>query len=104
MAITNPVKAIRAKCLDCCCGSSAEVKLCSCEDCSLHPFRFGKNPYRTRREYTAEEREVMKARLSQVRPNTAGKEMILSTAKGNDIPALSAAKNRTGSGEIFART
>ena len=23
--ITNPVKAIRAKCLDCCCGSSLEV-------------------------------------------------------------------------------
>lgn len=25
--ITNPVKAIRAKCLDCCCGSSNEVEL-----------------------------------------------------------------------------
>nr|DAE34801.1 MAG TPA: hypothetical protein [Caudoviricetes sp.] len=28
--ITNPVKAIRAKCLDCCCGSSNEVELCTC--------------------------------------------------------------------------
>lgn len=27
--ITNPVKAIRAKCLDCCCGSSNEVELCT---------------------------------------------------------------------------
>ena len=46
MDIKNPVKAIRAKCLDCCCNSKKEVELCTCEKCSLHPFRFGKNPYR----------------------------------------------------------
>lgn len=44
--ITNPVKAIRAKCLDCCCGQQNEVKLCPCTDCVLYPFRMGKNPYR----------------------------------------------------------
>jgi len=42
----TPLKAIRAKCLDCC-GSSYEVSLCSCTDCALHPFRLGKNPNRT---------------------------------------------------------
>lgn len=43
---TSPVKAIRLKCLDCCCGSSHEVKLCSVTNCPLYPFRFGKNPNR----------------------------------------------------------
>lgn len=28
MKVLTPMKAIRAKCLDCCCGSSVEVKLC----------------------------------------------------------------------------
>lgn len=44
---TNPVKAIRAKCLyDCCAGSNDDVKQCNCTSCFLHPFRFGKNPFR----------------------------------------------------------
>ena len=41
----SPIKAIRLKCLDCCCGQRVEVNLCPCEDCPLWPFRFGKNPY-----------------------------------------------------------
>ena len=41
----TPIKAIRAKCLDCMCGSSYEVELCPCGDCPLFPYRFGKNPY-----------------------------------------------------------
>lgn len=40
----TPIKAIRAKCLDCCCGSAMEVELCPCKYCSLYPYRFGKNP------------------------------------------------------------
>lgn len=47
--ITNPVKAIRAKCLDCCCGSPYEVERCTVERCALYPFRMGKNPYRPER-------------------------------------------------------
>ena len=35
-------KAIRAKCLDCCCGSAKEVRLCPCRDCPLFPYRFGR--------------------------------------------------------------
>lgn len=59
--ITNPVKAIRAKCLDCCCGNAAEVNLCSCKDCSLYPFRFGKNPYRKTRELSEAQRAALLA-------------------------------------------
>ena len=40
----TPMKAIRAKCLDCCCGQYKAVELCPCSDCSLHLYRFGKNP------------------------------------------------------------
>jgi|WetSurMetagenome_2_1015567.scaffolds.fasta_scaffold561979_1 hypothetical protein len=40
----TPMKAIRLKCLDCCCGNVAEVKRCPCPDCSLYAYRLGKNP------------------------------------------------------------
>lgn len=46
---TNPVKVIRLKCLDCCCGSSKEVALCPAKDCPSWEWRFGKNPYRGER-------------------------------------------------------
>ena len=44
--ILTPVKAIRAKCLDCMCGSAQEVRLCPVTDCSLYPYRLGHNPNR----------------------------------------------------------
>jgi hypothetical protein len=42
----TPLKSIRRKCQDCCCGSAKEVSLCPVKDCSLHFYRFGKNPRR----------------------------------------------------------
>lgn len=39
----TPLKAIRAKCLDCCYDQAQEVKLCPCVDCPLYPYRFGKS-------------------------------------------------------------
>jgi hypothetical protein len=69
--ITNPVKAIRAKCLDCCCGSTAEVASCTVTGCALYPFRFGKNPYRQRREMTEEEKRVLADRLKEARKSLA---------------------------------
>lgn len=44
--ILTPIKAIRAKCLDCMCDSSQEVRLCPCQDCPLYPYRMGHNPNR----------------------------------------------------------
>ena len=35
-------KAIRAKCLDCCCGQAIEVRLCPCKTCPLYSYRMGK--------------------------------------------------------------
>ena len=40
----TPVKAIRAKCLDCCCGQIVEVRECTIKSCSLYPYRMGKRP------------------------------------------------------------
>ena len=65
--LTNPVKAIRAKCLDCCCGQLREVELCPSTQCALHPFRFGKNPFRTKREMTEDQRAAAADRLRRAR-------------------------------------
>ena len=40
------LESVRAKCIDCCCGSMAEVRRCPCKDCSLYPYRMGHNPNR----------------------------------------------------------
>ena len=39
--LPRPLKAIRSRCLDCCCGQSHEVALCTCTSCALWPWRFG---------------------------------------------------------------
>ena len=38
------LEAIRAKCIDCCCGNKAEVRRCTATSCPLHPYRMGKRP------------------------------------------------------------
>ena len=65
--IKNPVKAIRAFCVDCMGGSYNEVKQCSSESCPLYPFRLGKNPYWTKREMTDEQRAAAAERLAKAR-------------------------------------
>lgn len=67
MTTQNPLKAIRKKCLDCVCFQPNEVLLCPSEECPLHPFRFGKNPYKKKREYTDEQKEKMRKTLEQAR-------------------------------------
>ena len=42
----TPLKAIRAKCLDCSARSAHEVRICHITDCPLHRYRFGHNPKR----------------------------------------------------------
>lgn len=57
----KPLKAIRAKCLDCSCNNPNEVRLCSITKCPLFDFRFGKNPY-LKRELTDEQRAELSER------------------------------------------
>ncbi len=64
---TSPLKAIRLFCLDCCGGSSNDVKFCTAPKCALYPFRFGKNPFRMKRELTDEQRAAIAERLKRAR-------------------------------------
>lgn len=59
----SPLRAIRAKCLDCSGGSRQEITLCPVKECPLHPFRSGKNPF-TKRTLTPEQKAAAAARLS----------------------------------------
>lgn len=40
----TPIQAIRAKCIDCSCGSLREVRECHIKECTLWPYRMGKRP------------------------------------------------------------
>jgi hypothetical protein len=38
----TPLRAIKLKCIDCCCGSKNEVKKCEIIECALYRYRFGR--------------------------------------------------------------
>lgn len=59
--IVNPLKAIRAKCLDCCGESAREVSLCTVKGCPLYDFREGANPYRAARSLSEEHKAALAA-------------------------------------------
>ena len=42
----TPIKAIRAKCLDCSGFQPSEVRNCYITECPIFPYRMGKNPNR----------------------------------------------------------
>ena len=64
--VMSPIKAIRAKCMDCCYDQREEVKLCPAKDCPLWPFRMGKNPNRSR-NMTDEQRRAARDLLAKAR-------------------------------------
>lgn len=72
----NPVKAIRQKCLDCSGWSYTEVEQCPLTECALYPFRFGKNPFRTKvvRNMTEEQKEELRQRLKAAREKRLNKQ------------------------------
>ena len=69
----NPTKAIRAKCLDCCCGNAAEVRKCVATDCALWPFRLGSNPFRKRSALSEDEKL---RRVAQFRRRVSGEQCV----------------------------
>ena len=82
----SPLSALRARCLDCCGGSSDEVRKCIAVRCASWPFRMGANPWRSvsegRREAgrrlaakTAEKIAKAKSDLIPDRRNDAGQSM-----------------------------
>lgn len=63
----SPIKAIRAKCIECFGGEVYQVKGCLDKNCPLYPYRFGKNPYREPKQYTDEQRAQIAERLALAR-------------------------------------
>ncbi len=50
---TSTIAAVRAKCVDCCAGSKAEVRRCMSLTCPLWPHRMGVNPFHGNRLHSA---------------------------------------------------
>lgn len=66
----SPLKAIRLKCLDCCCGSSKMIQTCGITDCSLWTFRSGKTGRIGKKSIlTEEQRRELGQRLKTIRLN-----------------------------------
>ena len=42
----RPMRAMREKCLDCCCGQAARVRDCTITGCAIWLYRHGRNPNR----------------------------------------------------------
>jgi hypothetical protein len=61
----NTVKAIRARCLDCCCDQPSEVRKCVSVECPNWPFRMGTNPFRQKRRLSAEHKRGITERLAR---------------------------------------
>ena len=61
----SALKALRAKCLDCCCGSAHEVRLCVATDCPSWPFRMGKSPWRPKLSDAERERRAKQAQRAR---------------------------------------
>jgi hypothetical protein len=54
MAKLTPIKAIRAKCLDCTCGQFLEVRECRVKTCPLYEYRMGHRPKKEESEGKAD--------------------------------------------------
>jgi hypothetical protein len=80
----SPMEAIRARCLDCCAGSSDEVHKCVAMACPSWPFRMSKNPWR---EVSEARREIGRRAAAKLH------EKALGVGQG---PALSAASDPGG--------
>jgi hypothetical protein len=80
----SPLKALRARCLDCCAGSAHEVRLCTAAACPLWPFRMGRNPWRP--EPSPETRERGRALLAQLRARAADQRQELGSDAEADGP------------------
>ena len=57
-------KAIKAKCLDCCCGQMSEVRNFLVISCPLYNFRNGHNPF-SKRNMSEEQKIAAKIRMQK---------------------------------------
>jgi hypothetical protein len=64
---TPLLRVIREFCKECCGGSETEARRCVAVKCHLWPFRMATNPWREKRELSAEQRAEMAGRLAAAR-------------------------------------
>jgi hypothetical protein len=81
---------VRDKCLDCCCGSTAEVRRCGATSCALWPFRMGTNPWSRNR--TPAQRAVSYQNLARLAENAP--------KLGADFPTSGHPKGRAPKGNV----
>jgi hypothetical protein len=84
---TSPLAAIRGKCVDCCGGQLAEVRLCPVTRCTLHPFRMGRRPKKAGQELSPEAKAALLSRLGGDRallPDNQGQK----AASEGDLPCV----------------
>ena len=95
-------KALRLRCLDCCAGSAAEVRLCVSVTCPSWPFRMGENPWRAApSESKREQARALTARRMFLAENERQHRGSVETQEGGAtiLPAAPrAAKSTTGMG------
>lgn len=82
----TPLKAIRAKCLECSAGSVNDVKACQITACPLFPYWLGKNPS-----------QAGIGNHSAVLPNSASDFAGNSPSESNYTPATKNAAERPSS-------
>jgi hypothetical protein len=68
----SPLRAIRERCLDCCCDQPSEVRKCTAVHCPSWPFRMGTNPFREKRVLSGEQKEAIASRLAKARGHRIG--------------------------------
>ena len=90
-AAMAPTAAIRAHCLDCCGGSSDEVRKCTATRCPSWPFRTGANPWRVPLSETekARRRELL-SRVGKIAGNPSEPEKSRRANAGLPPAAISA--------------
>lgn len=69
----SPIKALRAKCLDCSGGSYLEVMHCQVGGCPSYPFRLGHDPWRKKAEVTEAQRAEKSERMRAINARKAAK-------------------------------
>lgn len=88
----SPTAAIRAHCLDCCGGSSNEVRRCTAARCPSWPFRMGFNPWRAPlSDAEKDRRRNILARVGKI----AGKSSVPEKSRQANAESLHAAISAT---------
>jgi len=64
----TPMRAIRARCLDCSAGSTYEVRECLCIECSLYPYRYGKRPSTVKKNAQTPSKLTVPGKISPSQP------------------------------------